>query len=134
MYYFEVIGKPHGKARARVTKWGSYNPASNVMYTEKIHKAFKEQLPNYKLTEAPVMIEIKAIFEPVKSVRKRERAEMISGKIKPTKKPDIDNIAKSVLDGLNGLAYKDDNQVIGLVCDKMYGKVSKIIVTIMEVL
>lgn len=28
--------------------------------------------------------------------------------------PDIDNIAKAIMDGLNGVAYKDDKQVMGL--------------------
>lgn len=33
-------------------------------------------------------------------------------------KPDVDNIAKLVLDALNGLAYADDKQVVGLMTIK----------------
>ena len=44
----------------------------------------------------------------------------MSGQIRPTQKPDADNIAKSVLDALNGLAYADDKQIVTLVVDKYY--------------
>ena len=42
--------------------------------------------------------------------------------VRPTKKPDADNISKIVLDALNGLAYYDDNQVVTLHIDKCYAK------------
>lgn len=35
-----------------------------------------------------------------------------------TVKPDVDNIAKTVLDALNGVAYADDSQVVRLVVNK----------------
>ena len=89
--------------------------------------------PPYNITDKPLMIEIEAIFAPVKSASKKNKAKMLNGEIKPTKKPDIDNICKSILDGLNKLAYKDDNQVIGLVCRKIYGEVARVKVTISEV-
>lgn len=38
------------------------------------------------------------------------------------KRPDIDNLAKFVLDVANGILYEDDNQVVSLVCKKRYGK------------
>ena len=37
-------------------------------------------------------------------------------------KPDCDNIAKAVLDALNGLAYKDDSQVTELTVRKLYAE------------
>ncbi|XZN30187.1 RusA family crossover junction endodeoxyribonuclease [Clostridium perfringens] len=39
---------------------------------------------------------------------------------KPTKKPDVDNIAKIILDSLNGVAYKDDSQIVDLRIIKSY--------------
>lgn len=36
-------------------------------------------------------------------------------------KPDADNIAKIVLDGLNSIAYDDDNQITELIVKKIYG-------------
>ena len=37
-----------------------------------------------------------------------------------TKKPDIDNVAKSVLDALNGLAFDDDSLIHDLQIIKRY--------------
>ncbi|WP_332834903.1 RusA family crossover junction endodeoxyribonuclease [Clostridium perfringens] len=39
---------------------------------------------------------------------------------KPTKKPDVDNIAKIILDSLNGVAYKDDSQIVDIRIIKKY--------------
>lgn len=45
-------------------------------------------------------------------------------------KPDIDNITKIVLDGLNGIAYKDDNQITKIEVKKIYSETSYIEVEI----
>lgn len=51
---------------------------------------------------------------------KKRGAEM--GEIRPAVKPDIDNLGKAVLDGLNGIAYEDDKQVVELELKKFYGE------------
>lgn len=45
----------------------------------------------------------------------------LSGKYFPTKK-DVDNICKAVCDGLNGVAYKDDRQIVDCHIRKLYDK------------
>lgn len=45
---------------------------------------------------------------------------MIDGLISPTKKPDMDNVVKIVLDALNGFAWHDDAQVVDLSVMKVY--------------
>ncbi len=47
---------------------------------------------------------------------------MLDGHIRPTKTPDADNIAKSVLDALNKVAYKDDSCVVDLIVEKWYSE------------
>ncbi|MFL8231041.1 RusA family crossover junction endodeoxyribonuclease, partial [Clostridioides difficile] len=44
----------------------------------------------------------------------------VEGLIRPNKKPDLDNIIKSVADSLNGIAYKDDSQIVEVVSKKYY--------------
>lgn len=51
----------------------------------------------------------------------------------PTKKPDIDNIAKSILDALNKLAYRDDTQVVTLHMEKHYAEDPRVEVEIEEI-
>ena len=57
---------------------------------------------------------------------------MLNNAISPTKKPDIDNIAKIILDALNKLAFKDDNQITKLEIEKKYGTEEKIFVKVEE--
>ena len=45
---------------------------------------------------------------------------MLEGLMNPIKRPDADNIAKIVLDALNGIAYKDDSQIVDLSVPKRY--------------
>lgn len=56
----------------------------------------------------------------------------LSGKMRPTMKPDNDNIAKSVLDALNGLAYVDDKQIVELKVNKYYGAEAYVYVKLTE--
>lgn len=53
---------------------------------------------------------------------------MLDGKILPTKKPDCDNIAKIILDALNGIAYHDDSQVVELTVEKRYSENARVYV------
>ena len=64
---------------------------------------------------------------------KSNREKVYHGKLRPTKKPDLDNIAKIVLDSLNGLAYKDDSQVVSLRIDKFYAEKPLVKVELYEV-
>ena len=58
---------------------------------------------------------------------------MLNNEIYPTTKPDTDNIAKSILDSLNGIAYKDDKQIVSLKVDKYYTEIPSVSVWISEV-
>ncbi len=58
---------------------------------------------------------------------------MLEGKIRPTKKPDIDNILKSVFDSLNQVAFYDDTQIIEIQASKYYSDISRIEIQIERV-
>ena len=49
---------------------------------------------------------------------------------RPTKKPDLDNIIKAIADSLNGIAYKDDAQIVELKSKKFYSDTPRVEVTI----
>lgn len=57
---------------------------------------------------------------------------MIEGNMSPTQKPDVDNIAKSVLDAMNKLAFKDDNQVTKISVEKRFSQEEKVEIRIEE--
>ena len=119
MVYFFVPEKVQGKARPRFSHRSGtvYTPGKTKSYERQIAEAYKAQygFPH----EGAVMVTIEAVFPIPKSWTRAKKAEAAAGKLAPGK-PDIDNILKVVLDGLNGIAYKDDKQVTMTQCKKFY--------------
>lgn len=109
-----------------------YTPSATQKFEQKVKNAFLEKYTLKELSDKPIKAVIIAEFEPPKSISKKKRLELIEEVIDYTKKPDIDNISKIILDALNGVAYKDDNQVAELRVYKKYGYENKIIVKLEE--
>jgi len=131
-YEFEIPGKVTGKGRPRVnTNTGmAYTPTKTRDYEDLAKQYFLLKYPRIKPLSNRVSIEIIAYFEPVKTVSKIEKEKMLEGTVSPTKKPDIDNIAKIILDSLNGLAFIDDTQVTKISVEKKYSNEEKVYVKI----
>ena len=132
---FSVPGPPQGKARARTVrgKGGqtfSYTPDKTVLYENLIKVSYLQVTKKLFNNKEPINVRITACFEPVKSTSKKKRMQMLSGEIKPTKKPDVDNIVKCILDGLNGVAYRDDTQVVEVSAKKIYAEKAEVKVEI----
>lgn len=70
-------------------------------------------------------INILALFPIPKYASKKTKELMINGYIFPTKKPDGDNIIKTILDALNGVAYRDDSQICRVYFEKMYAEIAE---------
>lgn len=125
---FLIPGEPKGKARPRVVRLKngastSYTPDKTVAYEELVRQRFRQQWSSTELpfpNQIPVQVKITAWFTIPKSASKKARAAMLSGLISPTKKPDVDNVVKIILDALNGFAWHDDSQVVNLQIEKKY--------------
>lgn len=133
-YEFEMLGDIVGKARPRMnTRTGrAYTPTNTKLYEYSLRQWFLMNYPNFKPLENRVKVNIIAYFDIPKSTSKKKEAEMLSENLSPTKKPDIDNIIKIVLDGMNKFAFKDDTQVTKIEVEKKYAKESKIYIKIEE--
>ena len=119
---FIVSGEPEGKGRPRITKTGrAYTPAKTRQYEERIKQAAWAEMTKQRLrpTERRVSMVIIAYFEIPKSYTKAERLKCEAGVRIPTR-VDLDNIAKAVLDGCNGIAYTDDRTVWHLTTFKRF--------------
>lgn len=132
MIAFTVFGEPKGKGRPRFTRNGrTYTDSNTVSYENLVRYAYLEACGgNPKIHKGSVEVCIKAYFSIPKSESKKNKEKMMSGDIRPTKKPDIDNIIKSVLDGLNGVAYGDDKQVVTVIAMKHYSDIPSVEITI----
>lgn len=130
MIHFVIPGEPKAKARPRVTTKGiTYTPKSTVEYENWVKQCYLVK-HGQTMLEGEIKATIKAYFGMPKSISQKRKKLMIDGKVRPTKKPDTDNIAKSVLDSLNGIAYRDDSAVVALQVDKYFGENPRVEVTL----
>lgn len=129
---FIIPGDPCAKGRPRMTRAGhTYTPQKTVNYETLVKTIYSDKCGEY--FDGPVSMEIKAYFAIPKSVSKTKRHQMLNGLIRPTKKPDWDNIGKIIADSLNKIAYNDDSQVASAVISKYYAEQSRVEITISEI-
>ena len=134
---FVVVGEPCAKGRPRfVTINGharTYTPKETVSYENliKMEYRMKYGLQRFGDTQ-PLLMCVKAYYSIPKSTSKKNRQLMLDKKIRPTKKPDWDNIGKIVADSLNGVAYRDDSQVVDAFVRKFYSEQPRVEITITD--
>jgi len=118
-----IPGKPVGKARPRFRRAGfkviTYTPDESKKYEKEVARIYKQSI-GVLYTDITLRVRILAKFPIPESWSKKNKDRALKGEIKPNKKPDLDNIAKIILDGLNGVAYTDDKQVTSLEIEKVY--------------
>ena len=134
IYEFEVPGKVIGKGRPRLNSYTGvvYTPTRTKDYESLVEQYFLLKYPRFKVLEGRIKVSIIAYFSIPKTTKKADINEMLENNISPTKKPDIDNIVKSILDSMNKFAFKDDNQITKLEVEKKYAIEDKVYVKIEE--
>ena len=134
IYEFEVPGKIIGKGRPRLNSYTGnvYTPTRTKDYETLIEQYFLLKYPRFKMLEGRIKISMIAYFSIPKATKKSMIEDMLEDKISPTKKPDIDNIIKIVLDSMNQFAFKDDIQITKLEVEKRYSIEEKIQIRIEE--
>ena len=134
MYEFEVIGNIVGKQRPRVNMYTGnvYKPNNTKDYEEYIRQCFFLKYPQNEMLFERVKIDIVAYLKIQSNIKKAEKEKMLKDEISPTKKPDIDNIAKVVLDAINKYVIHDDSQVTKISVEKKYAEEAKLVIKIEE--
>lgn len=134
---FTVPGPVRGKGRPRATARGGfarmYTDAKTRSYESDVKLFASQAMVGRALIEGPVLVRMTARFEVPKSASKKKREAMLSGAIRPTKKPDTDNIAK-IKDALNGVVWRDDAQVVTETITKIFSEVPGLEIEIDQVL
>lgn len=134
---FTVTGNPKGKDRPRFTTFRgiarTYSTRATVEYERDVKKAYLHSYLNAEPLTGAIVASLDAYFLIPKSTPKKNIPTMLQEN-KVTKKPDCDNIAKIILDALNGVAYDDDKQVVELIVRKHYTQfLPRVDVTLTEV-
>ena len=135
---FTVLGEPKGKGRPKFSRRGqyvqTYTPDATASYENLVKLEYERQCGGKQFSrDTPLEMRIMAYFSIPKSKSKKVKQLMRHKVLRPTKKPDIDNIVKIIADGLNGVAYYDDAQIVDASVRKFYSGKPRVVVTILEV-
>ena len=132
---FIINGEPMAKQRPRVTTFNgyarAYTPKDTLNYENKVLMCYKDKLKELEIDNTKVLFPNEMLFVTIiayfgltkgdygkKGLNKSGREKM-EHLYCPTHK-DADNIAKVVLDAINGICYKDDKQIVTLLVTKKY--------------
>jgi Holliday junction resolvase RusA-like endonuclease len=131
---FTVPGEPRGKGRPRFTRTGRpYTDSETAAYERKIVAYYRKAHGAFRWPDGAFLaVDVVAYLPIPKSATRAQKAGMEAGMILPSRKPDVDNIVKVVLDALNGVAYKDDARVHRAVVSKYYGTDSRLEIRMKE--
>lgn len=128
----KIPGQPKGKARPRITKNGTFTPKETKQYQDLVANMYRLQKGPY-LGCKTIKVVLHCYYKIPKSMPKYKREMVKRGSLRPIVKPDLDNVAKCVLDALNGVAYKDDNQIVELHIEKYYSDEPRVEIEVTEV-
>jgi Holliday junction resolvase RusA-like endonuclease len=126
-----IDGPAVAMGRPRMTRRGfAYTPAATRKY--EAHGRLAAQLAMDGRPPIDVPVRMVAVVElPIPaSWSQRRRAAAITGEIRPTSRPDIDNYVKAAADALNGIVVTDDALIVELDARKRYGTDPKLVVTV----
>lgn len=125
VYSFTVPGEPVAKGRARAFvragRVAHYTPSKTANYESRVATFAKQAMAGAEPFSGAVALSVVARFSIPASWSKKRRQAAMDGLEHVTKRPDLDNVLKAIKDGMNGIAWLDDSQVVRLVdCRKVY--------------
>jgi Holliday junction resolvase RusA-like endonuclease len=126
-----IQGEPVAKGRPRMTRRGfAYTPAATRKYEAHARMAAQLAMNGRSPIEAPVRIEVLAELPIPASWSERKKAEAITGTVRPTSRPDVDNYVKAILDAINTIVVADDAQVVEVYAKKNFSVAPKMVARI----
>jgi len=135
---FSVPGAPFGKQRPRVVRTGNFTqtftPEETVRYENLVKLCYMEASKGAKFEDDSMLeVRIMAYYEIPKSTSKKKSELMRKHEMRPTKKPDFDNIGKIICDSLNKVAYHDDSAIVDAQIRKFYSDRPRVDVIIRDI-
>lgn len=130
---FTIPGEPKGKGRPRFSPNGykPRTPEDTVAYENLVKLEYQRQCNSLKFDDGDQLyMRITAYYSIPKSASLKKQKAMEQHKIRPTKKPDMDNVVKIIADSLNHIAYHDDTQIVDCMVRKFYSHEPHVVVTI----
>jgi Holliday junction resolvase RusA-like endonuclease len=123
---FSMSGMPRGQGRPRATARRGfasvYKATADRKYENSIRDVAIEKMAGRDPFEGPLSVSLRFRMPIPKSATKRARAGMAAGEIAHCSKPDLSNLVKAIEDGMNGVVYVDDAQIVRCFTTKLYSE------------
>lgn len=133
---FTVYGTPVAKGRPRFSTRGkfpvAYTPEKTKSYESEVAMMAKAAMGSSEPLFSPLEAFIHLTFPIPSSYSKKLSEACLSGQEKHTKKPDADNCAKAIIDGMGGIIFDNDSQIVSLHIHKTYGEIAKAEIMVRE--
>jgi Holliday junction resolvase RusA-like endonuclease len=133
---FTIYGEPVPKGRPRFSTRGkfpvAYTPEKTKNYESDVGIMAKAAIGASKPLEGALEAFIYVTFPVPASYSKKRTETCLSGQEKHTKKPDLDNVVKAVLDGMSDIVFLSDSQITSIYATKVYGEVAKVEVMVRQ--
>jgi Holliday junction resolvase RusA-like endonuclease len=107
---------PMAAPRPRFSKFGTYNDKKYTTYKQALLVSARSQDKSY--FNGATKLEV-TFYMPIPASLSKVKQKALNGEFH-IKRPDTDNLLKSVKDSLNGIFYKDDSQICDVVAKKIY--------------
>lgn len=134
---FCVYGNPVPKGRPRFAKRGNfvqtYTPEKTKNYESEVAMMAKAAMGASEALEGALEAFIYVTYAVPASYSKKRSEACLSGLEKHTKKPDLDNVVKSVVDGMDKIVFLNDSQITSIHATKVYGEIAKVEVMVREI-
>jgi len=115
-----VPGIARGKGRPRFGNGRTFTDSATAN-AEAWVKACAIQQVGRPMLDGPLAVLIKVTCEVPASWSKTKKTLAAAGDIRPTSRPDLDNVCKLCLDSLNRIVWVDDAQIVTMTVAKVYG-------------
>ncbi|AJX59848.1 RusA family crossover junction endodeoxyribonuclease [Burkholderia pseudomallei] len=122
-----------GKGRPRVYRGIASTPPKTRAYEHQVATLARAAMRGRLPFDGPIRVLIEIDVEIPKTWPKYRRADALAGRVWPSVKPDIDNCAKAILDGMNGIAYRDDTQIVIALLSKRYASDAQVRIAVEEI-
>ncbi len=135
MINFTIPGKVHPWQRP------GFHAKTKTVYEQKDSAKYKRTVKSYALANkprelilGPIRLEVSVYIMPPKKYLTKPKLKLIEEvKLRPITKPDNDNLVKGIKDGITGIIWKDDSQIVDLIVRKYYSTEPRAEVIIIEV-
>lgn len=130
---FTIPGDVQAQQRPRFSRHGNgvrtYDAKPSRDYKRYVSEIAR-QFAAEELIDSAIELHIDIYRAVQKSISKKERERRLTHVVRPTVKPDVENYAKGIMDGLTGVLWVDDSLVVTLSARKFYGSEPRAEVTV----